>query len=316
MGLGSKLSQVAAALLVFGVLYFVYAPNFLTVKSVVVEGLSDSDKKVVEAAVRDSLGDAPFYNPQRNLLFLSKARVKEAVQTIASVDEVEAVSKNFSEKTLNITVKAKYERFLVRTSAQVFDVYNDGTLKGVAGLDRSGWETVHNPSMAKIDIPTGLTSSNSREFLTAAIVQYIVGLQEELKGITGSSLAYIGIPVPEQAKMPAGAADKALAKEETASGQEPGSNEAEVPVAEPIVADPVKLPINSSELNVFLQKGNDSKRTFRVIVDTAENPKDLVQRLNLLLSQTAQDRYNNLSYIDLRIPTRAFVCLLNTPCNK
>jgi hypothetical protein len=318
IGLGSKLMQIAVALLVLGILYIVYAPNFLTVKSINVEGLSTTDNSLAEAAIRDSLGNAPFYNPQRNLLLLSKRRTSESLQGFPSISNIEKISKNYNDKSLNVFVKPKTERFLIRTGERVFDIYNDGTIKNVSSLDRASWETTVNPNMIKVDVVANIANSGSKDFLSSGLVQYITELNEDLKAVTGSTLAYVEILMPDTnpssepvAAIPEKEVNENIEEENT----EETNASPEVVEIIPVVLSSIQLPINVGELNLVMQKGLDSKRTFKVMLDTKESPKNLVSRLNLLLSQTAQDRYNNLSYIDLRIQSRAFVCLLDTPCN-
>jgi hypothetical protein len=325
-GLGGRLAQIGVGLLVLGILYFVYAPNFLTLQNITVEGLSDADRNLVEASIRDSIANTPFYNPQRNLLFLSSARINEATFAIPSVFKIDKISRDYKTKSLKVVVQAKHERFLVRSLDKVFDIYNDGTIKGLAGLDRNAWETTQNPNMAKIDITATIPASDSRQFISPETTQYLTQLQEELKGIVGSSLAYYSLSMPEitpvKSDLPTieeqiaelEADRKAEGKDEQPLVEEEEEKEVEAPEAEPAPVQEITLPINLSELNIVMQKGTDPNRTFRVIVDTKENARDLVLRLNLLLSQTAPDRYNNLSYIDLRIQSRAYVCLLNTAC--
>lgn len=346
VGLGSRWTQALVLLIILGAVYIVYSPNFLSVQSIKVEGLPDEEKALVESAIQDSLNSRPFYDPQHNLLFLSKKRVNLAALSIAGIDSVEKITKNFKSKILYVTVKPKHERFLVRTSEKIFDVYNDGTLKGEAGLNRDAWQSTQNPGMAKVELTAKVTEQNTRQFFTTETVKYLIQLQESLKGITGSSLAYFSVRIP-QLKEQQDLIDKARQLEEEAkaplterlkdkAAQDPPS---EIPANPTTTASPqaevvqsetaqnnseisklpaieINLPVNTAEIDIVFQKGNSYNRTFKVIVDAKEDPEQLVQRLNLLLSQTTPDRYSQLSYIDLRIQSRAFVCLLNTVCNR
>lgn len=318
IGLSSRWKQIFVALIVLGAVYLVYAPNFLTVQSFTIEGLSDTERPLVESAVQDSLNRTPFYNPQRNLLFASKNRIRQAVLSVSGIDSVEKITKNFKQKSITITARPKHERFLVRTSDAVFDIYNDGTIKGRAGLERDSWANVQNPAMAKVDLGAQLAAQDTRQFFSSETVGYMIQLQEALKGIAGSPLSHFSIRIPElkqqqelqeEQARPEAIPSEVNAGEITPSGGDLVADEPVLPVVD------IRLPINADELDVVLQKGN-TQRKFKVIVDTKENPEALVQRLNLLLSQTAPDRYNNLSYVDLRIQARAYICLLNTVCNK
>ncbi|HEX3099421.1 MAG TPA: hypothetical protein VHQ41_00420, partial [Patescibacteria group bacterium] len=300
--------------------------NFLSVQAITVQGLSDADNAVVQTAIQDNLNHTPFYNPQRNLFFLSKSRVRQQVSSVPAVDAIESIRKDFGKKTLTITLKPKHELFLVRSTEQVFDIYNDGILKGQAGLNRDAWESVQNPSMIKIDLGgkvSNIQNGNQNQFFSKDTVNYMIKLQEALKGITGSPLAYFSIRIPQLKDQQAFLESQQQPVEDPTAASSTASQAADTtetpPTPEPQPAElpsvDVNLPINADELDLILQKGSDPKHTFKVIVDTKENPEQLVQRLNLLLSQTAPERYNVLSYIDLRIQSRAFVCLSGTACN-
>lgn len=321
MGLGSRLLQAGLVLLAIGIVYLVYIPNFLSLQSISVEGASDSDRMSIEAVVRDSLGSAPFYNPQRNLFFVSKSRVQEAVLSVAGVGEINQISKNFNNGQLHIVVTSKYEKFLVRTNERVYDVYNDGVLKGEAGVSRAEWDSLENPSMIKINIASTVSPQDTREFLTASTVKYISELQENAQGIVGSTLKYINLSNAElgTSEPPSGeppSAEPEQTETPSQSSDEISESEISTGILEPTLVDlQIRLPISAGQLDLVFQKGTDARRTFRVIVDTKESAHDLVQRLNLLLSQTSPERYGRISYIDLRVKSRAYVCLLNTVCD-
>ncbi len=325
-GMGSKLKQAFALLVVGGIVYLIYIPNFLTLQTIKVEGMTEPDRIATEAAIRESLNEAPFYNPQRNLLFVSKRRITEAAMKIAGVDHVNTIDRGFKTKEVKISVTAKYERFLVRDREKVYDVYNDGSTKGIAGVDRNYWESIKNPGMAKIDVEAKIINPDNKLFFSPQAIEYILKIQEELKGITGSPLGYIRLPLALQVAAPSAEELKDTEENTDEQTNEDVGVDADMPEGEEEISTPttpvplasnteIQLPIGVDELELMLQKGDNAQKLFKVIVDTKENPHDVVQRLNLLLSQTAPDRYNSLAYIDLRIQSRAFVCLLSAPCN-
>jgi hypothetical protein len=317
IGLGSRFTQAILILVILGFLYLIYLPNFLTVQKIVVQGVGGEEQKNAEQVIKNELDAAPFYNPQHNLLFLDAPKVTKAVLALNGINSVEKISKNFSDKSLIVQVTPKQEKFLLRDADRVFDVYNDGSLKGVAGLDRSGWESVHNPGMVKIDvkgkldIQAALDSGQPGSVFNKNLSYYIIDLQKELLGIPGSPLVYISFDKNPSLK----AAQNQAQSSEGSNSDIISANPLELEPAT-LDASKVDVPISAEELNIVLQKGNNPEHTFNVIVDSGENPRDMVLRLNLLLSQTAPDRYANLDYIDLRIKSRAFICLINTPCAK
>ncbi len=317
IGLGSFWRQAFLVIIIGGIGYLLYIPNFLTVQNIVVVGMSESEASATKEAIIQSLDAVPFYNPQRNLLVMSNSRIEQAAMQVVAVHQVSSIRKDFATKTVTVNILSKYERFLTRSTDSVFDVYNDGSTKGVAGLDRNSWESIGNPSMVKVDVPARITNADNKEFFAPITVDYINRINDELKGITGSSLGYIRIVLPEfgqQIPLPP-AEEESGAEEETDADAESETIE-EVTQPEVLSDSEIQLPLRAAELELIFKKGPDFKRTFRVIIDANEDPRSVVDRLNLLLSQTAPDRYDRLSYIDLRIQTRAFVCLTNTPCTR
>ncbi len=328
IGLGSRIIQGLLAILILAALYLIYAPNFLTLQSITIEGASEADAKIIEASIRDSLGSAPFVNPQSNLVFLSQRRVQEATVKVPAVWEIVSVKKNYSTNNLHVSVVSKYEKFLVRTAERVYDVYNDGTLKGEAGVNRDDWVSVENPNMIKVDIEARLSSSDNIEFFGENAIQYFTELQHNISGVVGSKMIYLSLPNQEiQVQDDAASTQTVTLDSEIQTSEqninaddtkpqeasEPSSVKKDVSLTE---LPEIKLPIVPGQLDIVMQKGSDAKRTFRVIVDTKETAHDVVQRLNMLLSQTLPERYNALSYIDLRVRSRAYVCLLGTVCNR
>lgn len=313
IGLGNKWLQALVLLVILGLGYIVYAPNLLTLQSISIEGASDSDRGVIEASIRNVIGNAPFYNPQHNMLFLSKNRVQQATFDIPGVDSVAHIRRDFKTKTLHVSVLSKYEKFLVRNNNRVFDIYNDGFTKGEAGVNAQSWETTKNPNMIKVDVQADITNIDNKKFFTNNAVQYMHELQENIKGIIGTSLSYVQLsraeiePINSQVDDNEADPSEEILEEEVVSTPEKDATESP--------QQQIELPITPGQIDLIMQKGTDQNKTFRVIADTAESPHDLVQRLNLLLSQTDATRYNNLSYIDLRVKSRAYICLINTVCD-
>ncbi len=322
IGLGTIWRKLLTIIIVGGAVYLIYIPNFLTWQTLVVEGMSDANRIATEAVINDSLQSTPFYNPQQNLLFLSKKRITEAAMNVSAVNKVDRIDRDFKNKTVTVYIHSKYERFLVRSADQIFDVYNDGSTKGPAGIGRDHWQSTVNPGMIKIDVNAKIANANNQEFLTANTVQYITQIFETLKAVTGSTLQSVKIVLPEfKQPLPPEQSeperqDENAEQESTAETKEVSEAAIETPSPQPLNSVDTTLPINADEIELIFEKGNSPGRTFRVIVDIHENSRDVVNRLNLLLSQTTPERYNGLTYIDLRIPTRAFVCLAGSLCSR
>lgn len=345
IGLGSHWLQALVLLVIFAIIYVVYIPNFLTLQGVEIEGLPVSDKEQAINEVNSALKQAKFYNPQHNILFTSEARIREALEKISRIDSIQKIKKDFGSKTIKITVLPKFDRFSVRSSEKVYDLFNDGSLKGQSGVDTEAWENLGNSRIVKIEIPSKVSNDSNAEFLTLDTAKYIIELQDQIKGIVGSSLISVKFDFQKnKPKVIPGETEDASLLDASANAKEASSNtdtsidsgnsssqtdsqstepttennsESLDPNISPNIETPeISLPISAEELTLVMQKGGDKSRTYNVIIDGKESANDVVQRLNLLLSQTTPERFNNLSYVDLRIKDRAFVCLLGAACNR
>lgn len=287
VGLGSRWRQILAGLVVLAGIYLVYVPNFLSVQSIVITGVSDSNKSVVEAAVRQAIADANFYNPQHNLLFLTQSRVKSGALSVPTVFTINEVKKDFEKKTLYVDVAPKKERFLLTDTQRVYDIYNDGILKGESGLKIDQWQNEVNSGMVKLKIGGVLNAKPNEQTLQPQLKDTLETLVPLLGNLPGATFSYVLLTEPlSQEILP----------------------ETTVPV--------INAPIASDELRVLLLKNGNVQRPFTVIFDAHSEITSAENRLNSLLSQTTPDRYNNISYIDMRLEDRGFICLVNTPCDK
>ncbi len=325
VGLGGSFRQILFAFCVLGILYLVYFPNFLTLKQIEVEGLPNEDRSVIEAIIRDDIAQVPFYNPQRNLLFLSKDRVSRILQDYPLVNSIEKIDKQFKGQTLKISVLPKHETFLVKSDNKLFTLYNDGFLKEEMNFEQPKWDVPHTSKLIRVDILAKINHTPEKSFLSESTTSYIREQAHLLQGITGSRLAYFKIPLSDQVSpLPPEAEVETLSEEVSLDNTnepvtEPVSTAETEPVAVPVEVKPlseVNTPIVLEELNIIMQKGDNADRTFTVLIDPKEKAQNLVERLRLLLSQTSADRYDRLDYIDLRVSDRAYICLKQTVCSK
>lgn len=316
VGLGGPLRQFFFAFVILGALYLVYFPNFLTLKQIEVEGLPNEDRSVIEAIIRDNIAKVPFYNPQRNLFFLSKDRVSRILQDYPLINSIEKIDKQYKGQILKISVLPKHETFLVKSDNKLFTLYDDGFLKEEMNFDQSKWDTPQNLKLVRVDILAKINYHSHKSFLSESATNYIRELTQSLQGISGSKLAFLKIPLSDQvtdlpSETEGESVDEPVIDPATDSPSEPVS----VPV-EPKPLSEVNTPIVLEELNIIMQKGDNKDRTFTVLIDPKEKAQNLVERLRLLLSQTSAERYDRLDYIDLRISDRAYICLKQTICSK
>jgi hypothetical protein len=283
--------QIVVGLILVGVLYLIYVPNFLSVKDIRVIGLSDSNQVIAEGAARQAIRDALFLNPQYNMIFLDNDLVSKAVAKVPSVYEVKSVKKDFKHNTVIIEVVPKVERYLVSDTERVYDVYNDGIAKSVSGLSQDNWASTVNPSMIKVLLPSRVPAEDGKTFFGPQMIQALESIAGGLNALPGSPLSYF---------LAGTASVKTTLNDDGSTSVSQGD---------------LEFPVNNGEIKAVLKKGNTGQ-TFTVMFDPQSNLGDTLKRLELLLAQTPPDRYKNLYYIDMRLPNKGYVCLVNTPCAK
>ncbi len=332
IGLGSKWVQIIVGLIVLTVLYLIYFPNFLSLKNIEISGLSQSQTRDLEIAIRDQIASAKFYNPQSNLVFLDKDLIEMASKKTTSINSIISVKKNFKAHSLQIVAESKYEKYLVATPEKVFDIYNDGTFKAVSGIkNNEEWLYLENPNMIKVRLYQNTDEQNNQQYFDPNLKTSIDSLNDKLRALDTLKLAYFSFKEPqtqaaslvndiEVEKTQNDSLENTTDQKDLSEQNEQKNNttnENEALNNKKSEEIKIKLPITSSEIHVVFYKTQDRKKTFRVIFDsTNKNLEKSVESLKLLLSQTSPERFNQLYYIDMRIEDKAFICLINTACVK
>ncbi len=119
--MGKSLAFAITLLLI----YLVYAPNFLTVKNIKIDGAEDREKEYIVNSINDYLASRAFW-PQSNLLLLSKKELS-AYLTLKNkpVARVISIEKNFP-STLNVKIEKRYDKFLLKNQSGAYTLSNDG----------------------------------------------------------------------------------------------------------------------------------------------------------------------------------------------
>lgn len=126
--LDSALAKVFLFLVFLTLIYLVYAPNFLTVKSIQINGVSAEAETSIKKTVADYLSSWGLV-PKSNLLFTSKRGLSEYLSAKnISLEKVELIKKNFP-NGLVIQAKERYNKFLLYSLNGVYLLANDGMVK-------------------------------------------------------------------------------------------------------------------------------------------------------------------------------------------
>ncbi len=191
IGLRSRWSQILLGLIIAGFLYLIYVPNFLSLQTIVITGVSESQARDLEMALRDEIANVGFYNPQSNLLFFDERLVQKALVKVPSINFVAEFKRNIREQSISINAEAKYEKYLVATTDKIYDVYNDGTLKSESGINRKDWESHENQQMLKVLLHSNVTPENNKMFFHPDLYKQINSLAEYFNSLDGQALAYL-----------------------------------------------------------------------------------------------------------------------------
>lgn len=350
IGLGSKWKRYLLVVVLAGLIYLVYFPNFLSIKKIEILGTDDNGTQIIEKQVEQYFQSTKIWNPQKNLVLLSKSELQQELKGLANVDSVISIKKSFKSQTLTISVLSKYSKFLVSVndSHQVLDIYNDGTYKSVSGVQGTDWLKTKNENMLKVLVENGSVSNQDlhpgTRFFSVGLQQYLANIVMALNSSPISSsttLLFVDIPQSKKTTVSTSGDVESSGEElkevensnndSTASQDKSQNNElhndAQESTINPegvkdLVVDivPAKLPLESGQVELVFQKKPEKSPTsqkdiFRVIVDTQDDAMEVIKQLSLLLSQTSTERYNGLSYIDLRVDGRAYLCLLGSACS-
>jgi hypothetical protein len=300
--LASKLSVAAAVAILAGL---VYIPGILFVKTVTVTGLDDSRSAEVRGLVDQYFHRHILPWPQRNLLLL---RRKNLAQFILDSDHSLAHVTSIKKKpfhSLVVTVEPKSEQYMVVAADVRYVLYDDGTVVSVLPPEVSA-----QPQSGLIPMTVGAVTSAQPgdRYLSSGFAAVLETLVRNLPTQAGQTLASISLPGP--------AIDLTMPAPEQAATSTTATAPAEVT---PPPAQPQILPLDPREISIYTpkkQNGKDGAVQFKIVLDTQTNMDDVLPKLGLLLHKLPPDQYLRLAYVDMRLPDRAYVCLVHAPCDK
>ncbi len=305
LGLSTRFSKAGAGVVVLGLIYLIFIPNFLSVKNIMVEGAGTDDASTVRAAAEFYINQAPFYAAQRNLIFLNKDKLRQALQTDPKIYKATTIKKNLFRRAVYLTVEMRTPKYVANRNNTVYVIYNDGIVQDRLNIDPAQWLSA-NPGTIKIKDETGDSLSPGTRYLSDNFLNQLNTINDLFNKITAHDIDYFSLP-----------ALVVLVEPET---ETPVATDTlgETPAAPTRTATSAALPLKPEEIDIFAKKKIPNYKgpapDFMVKLDTKQDFNEVLNKLQLLLSQTPADRYNRLFYIDMRFADRGFVCLVNTPC--
>ncbi len=286
VGLASLIMQLLLAAALIAAAYVLYVPNPLFVKEIKVEGLNNDNRLLAQQAVDEYQHSRPWYVPAANYLFFDPQKMAEAIAAkVPAVSKVIASEKTFRTKSARIVLIEKYERYAVFRPQDELILYNDGTVKKI--LPKMGEDLPQSGALVTVSVNHEAPVNVTDQYLDPALLSLVEDTANQFPQATGQNYAYF------EAKLPEG--DPQTTQKFTESWKD-GT----------LAAVLVKT----------TAAGKASPPRFRVILEPSINISDTSAKLKLLLDQTPPDRYRGLVYVDMRLPTRAYLCLINTPCSN
>lgn len=307
LGLKTVLAQALAIVIAAGLVYLIFVPNFLSAKTINIQGASGDDAVYVRADVQNYIGGAPFYNPRQNLLFLSKSGLSHSLLGDSRIYKVTAIKKSFFHRSISVAVELKTQRFVVNRNNILYSVYNDGTVQDVITADPAQWLGL-NPGTIKLkdDAPDPL--SPGTKYLSDQFLGQLDRLIGRFTPVTGQDIDYFAVPTVIGAAPPPQPLADSTATGSSLITQPP----------QPATTIISSLPLQPDEVDVLVRKKipnyKGSAPDFKAMFDTSTDFETVLAKLQLLLSQMTPDRYNRLAYADMRFENRAFICLVGTAC--
>ncbi len=279
IGLDSLWSRLAVAACLLGLIYLTYIPNFLFIKNIDVTGMTDDGATSVRQTVQEFFASSRVPWPQQNTIFFRPARLASYLTAHNSqVWKVAGIDKKLFNRIV-VRVNPKQERYAIGTPTGALVAFNDGTVARPLDLGAATFSEAALPGLIKFKLGPIAPPAVGAKVFSPALVQALEQLIDGFGSQLQLSITYI-------------------------TPFDSGPTEA---IAQ--------LPLDPHELSVYTRKKSGSG-DFRIIFDTRNDLGPVINQLKLLLGTFTPERLASLAYIDLRLPDRAYVCLVRTPCDS
>lgn len=287
--------------------YISFVPNFLFIRTVLVQGGRSEVNAEVRVQVERYLEDEYFVFPKKNLLFTSKRDIASYLVTAnAHIWRIEKVNKKWPHG-LEIVIVSRDPAFLWARNGEQILIANDGSVlpanepKDVSSLLSVSGQFPVGAAVGSAVFEGGLLNSLA---ILKSDFSRITGLQKVLNVELVPVLAET-FPSSPAAQQPGGATP--------APGHDAAATTT-VPV-QALPRTPTVLDVPPRELRVRVAA--DSAKAmpqFDVLLDVDDTNVPTLTRLKELLAGQSADRLNHLAYVDMRFDSRVYICLTSAPC--
>ncbi len=289
-GFKSGVAFMLAVICIAALSYLSFFHNFLWVQKVEVHATNTT----IEHQVKDSVdiflaGKALRLFPRANFFAISKRNLQWRIQQdVLAVKQVSIIIHPLT-RVLEIRVTPRKEQFLVTTKQASFILFDDGVVaKRLEETTATASETAARLISLQIDAP--ISADVGASLLQKSDMENIAFVHSVLSG---------------QMHLPVVKYELFL----------PGFIPPEVPTASttPRSASIFSDHVSPEDILVILSGTNS---TFAIYLPSTQKLSGAVNRFVSLWGQLDEARIKNLSYIDMRLEHRGFLCLRNTPCAR
>ncbi len=185
LGPGPWYIKAAILVVVFGLAYAVYIPNFLFIKQVTVTGFKIQEQKDVQALVQTYFSENRI-KAQQNILFLSKHHLsvflKENDNGILAVNSIRKKFPN----SIEISIQPRISKFFARTSDAQYIISADGYVQESVPATTT---TSPHSSLITITLPGEESLFLNSHFVADDLAGLLQTLNTRLPAIIGSQVA-------------------------------------------------------------------------------------------------------------------------------
>lgn len=134
IGLGSIITRLLVCLILLLLVYLVYIPNFLFIKTIQINGITQPKRTEIQKVVESYLNKKLPW-PQKNLLLLSTTGLENyLLKNNQSILRVEKISKSYF-NSLIINVVPRQDTFIIQSNNSSFGMANDGLITKIIYSD-------------------------------------------------------------------------------------------------------------------------------------------------------------------------------------
>lgn len=143
IGLASKKAKITVALILAFLVYIVYIPNFLYIKTVQINGITPPKRGEIQK-VAESYLNKKLPLPQKNLGLLSTEKLKNyLLKNNQSILKIEKITKVFP-NNLIINITPRQDSFIIESKNGYFAISNDGLISKTLSGELTATSTLPN----------------------------------------------------------------------------------------------------------------------------------------------------------------------------